>query len=90
MSEERKPHRAHTLALEIGADTLDDLAYALKAIREDVLRGQLSVGCSGSPSVGWTHNYHHDPEMTHERYFADIDAWLARPEASPSLESPQP
>lgn len=74
----RAPHRAHEIDLKVGADTLDDLVWALRTISTELQRGQLSRGCSGSPSAGWTHEYRHDPEMTHDRYFADVDAWLDR------------
>ena len=73
-----EPHRAHELAVRIGADTAKDLAWSLRRRADGVERGELTRGCSGGPSCGWTYAYRHDPAMTHEQYFADVDVYLAR------------
>jgi hypothetical protein len=71
------PRRAHELIVKVGADTADDLCYALNQMAIDLGRGEMTQGCSGSPSVGYTYSYSHDPSITHDSYFQAIDAWLA-------------
>ena len=72
---EMKPRRAHVLKIEFGANTLDDLIYALKQIAIDLRMGTIgSKGCSGGPSVGFTYEYDVDESWTKDRYFAAIDA----------------
>lgn len=85
----RAPRRAHQLAVQVGADTVEDLAWSLRRLAEGVERGELTRGCSGGPSCGWTYEYRHDPEMTHERYFAEVDAYLAR-DTDRNLEGEDP
>lgn len=70
--------RAHTLIVKFGADTIEDLAFALRQMAIDLERGELTVGCSGSPSVGSIYSYRIRPEQTHEKYFADIEAELTK------------
>lgn len=67
-------NRAHTLASVIGADTAADLAYALRALADDIQCGRLTTGVTGSPSVGYHYAYRHDPAMTHDAYFAMVNA----------------
>jgi hypothetical protein len=78
----RGPERAHSLIVSIGADTVDDLCYALNSLSQDARRGALTRGCSGGPSCGWTYSYRHKPEQTHDNYFREIDEWLARDSGS--------
>ncbi len=79
------PHRAYELAVKVGADTPKDLAWALRSLADRAERGELTQGCSGGPSCGWTYEHRHDPTMTHERYFAAVDAWLARDRPEPAI-----
>jgi hypothetical protein len=72
------PVRAHELIVKIGADTVEDLAWALRTLASDVERGRLTRGCWGSPSDGAIYSYRHDPAMTHDRYFAELDQHLER------------
>lgn len=72
-----KPVRAHTLICSVGADTARDLAMELRFMSDQILRGELSVGCSGGPSGGAMYSYRVAPEQTHDVYFAQVDAWLA-------------
>lgn len=78
MSEPVKPERAHTLIVSMGADTPEDLAWGLRHMAEDIERGQLTVGCSGGPSVGSMYSYRVLPEQTHDVYFSQLDEWLNR------------
>lgn len=69
-----KPRRAHVLDIKIGANTLDDLIYALNQTAIDLRMGTISSsGCSGSPSVGFIYDYSVDESWTKERYFAALD-----------------
>lgn len=70
--------RAHSIMIEAGADDQVGLIATLKAIIFDIQRGSTGA-TSGSPSAGYHFTYTIDPEMTHERYMAAIDAiadWL--------------
>lgn len=79
-----KPRRAHVLKIEYGANTLDDLIYALNQTAIDLRTGTMSSsGCSGSPSVGFTYEYDVDESWTKERYFAAIDAALQAKDEQP-------
>jgi len=81
-----KVKRAHSLALAIGADTKDDLVAELHHIAERVARDDLTIGGMGGPSCGYTYAYHHDPDMTHDRYFELIDIELAEARSAASPE----
>jgi len=72
------PERAHTLIAKIGANTAEDLAWALRHMADDIQRGELTEGCSGSPSAGTIYSYKVRPEMTKSRYFSELDAYLDR------------
>jgi hypothetical protein len=71
-----KPERAHTLIVSMGANTAEDLAWGLRHMADDIERGQLTVGASGSPSVGSIYSYRIRPEQTHDVYFRELDEWL--------------
>lgn len=72
------PRRAHILKVEFGANTLDDLCYALRQMAIDLRTGSVSTkGASGSPSVGFTYEYDVDESWTKDRYFAALDEYLA-------------
>jgi hypothetical protein len=74
--------RAHTLICTVGADTLQDLCAELREMARKLERGQMTTGCIGGPSVGTTYSYKVRPEQTHEKYFQDIEAWLATESAA--------
>jgi hypothetical protein len=71
------PQRAHRIEIDAGADTAEDLAWELRQLATRLERGDLTRGCIGGPSSGSIYTYTHNPEMTHERYFAEIEAHLA-------------
>lgn len=72
----KQPRRAHHLTLEVGADTYEDLIYALKQIIFDIERGSRQ-SVSGGYSTGWILSYSTDETMTHDRYFALLDTYIA-------------
>jgi hypothetical protein len=73
-----RPQRAHVFACRIGADTQEDLIRTLLDFVADIRSGGLSAGCSGSPSDGTIYAYRHDPAMTHDEYFRQLDTYLAK------------
>jgi hypothetical protein len=85
--EAEKPRRAHVLKIEFGANTLDDLIYALNQTAIDLRMGTIaSKGCSGSPSVGFIYEYSVDESWTKDRYFAAIDGNLRARAAAESAK----
>lgn len=70
------PERGHTLIAKFGANTAEELAWSLRHMADDIQRGQLTEGCSGSPSAGTIYSYKVLPEMTKSRYFAELDQHL--------------
>jgi len=72
-----KPKRAHSIRIEAGADTQDDLVYALEQIIFDIRRGSRG-SVSGGYSTNWIVEYEVDKAMTHDQYFALIDDYLRR------------
>lgn len=71
------PERAHVLIAKFGADTASRLADELRFMADHIDRGQISTGCSGSPSAGVIYSYKIRPEQTHDAYFEQIETWLA-------------
>lgn len=76
-------HRRYQLTLKLGADTIDDLDGALNTVQFDVSvlidkqylnRNYHSV--SGGPTRDWTLDIAFDPDMTHDRHFEQIKAYL--------------
>lgn len=79
----RGPVRQHDLIMRVGADSVEELAWALRQFADEALRSGISAhGCSGSPSVGYLFSYRDNPEMSHDRYFREVDEWLARGESN--------
>jgi hypothetical protein len=70
------PMRAFRLTLKLDADTREGMAGALRSLADQVDRNELTVGCYGSPSDGAIYELLSDPAMTHERYFAEMHAYL--------------
>jgi hypothetical protein len=83
------PKRALVLNIEIQADTDAALAGALRSFATDLALGDLSGhGVVCASSFGWTYRIQRDPAMTQERYFAELEAWLAeRDAATPEPQS---
>lgn len=77
IEDDNKPQRAFSIVLTAGADTAEDLAWELRHLSDDIERGQLTVGCRGSSSSGSVYSYRERP-ITHDEYFAAIDAELQK------------
>ena len=73
-----KPHRAHSLVGVFSADTAEGLACELERFADDIRREGVTVGVSGSPSGGAIYSYRIAPEQTHDKYFEELQAWLAK------------
>lgn len=76
LPEETPLLRAHSIVISAGGDTARDLARELYRLAGEIERGELTKGCSGSPLGGSVYSYVHDPSMTHDRYFEEIDRLL--------------
>ena len=74
----QKPHRAVRLTLAMEADSTEDLASALFTLATAVDRGELTKGCSGGCSSGYTYELLQDAEQAHDSYFAELRQYLAR------------
>ena len=70
------PVRAVRLTLALEADSVHDLASALVNLAHRVERGEVTVGCWGSPSDGAIYELLIDPTITHESYHAALRAYL--------------
>lgn len=75
--EETPLRRAHSIVISAGGDTARDLAHELHMLAERVERGEVTKGCGGGPACGSIYSYIHDPSMTHDRYFQEIDRRLS-------------
>ena len=73
-----RPRRRFDALIRIGADSKEELVRAIEQIAFDVDRGSTSC-VSGGPDSGWSVTVSEYPEMTHDAYFAAVEAWLGRP-----------
>jgi|WetSurMetagenome_2_1015567.scaffolds.fasta_scaffold246007_4 hypothetical protein len=87
------PRRPFEMVLEIGADSLEDLASALHSIQFDVFemieRGHQNphVCTSGSPSSGWNYSLVRTETADHDEYFKKLDAWLEERKAERAADA---
>lgn len=73
-----RPQRAYTLSIEIGADTWNDVVRDLRELAGHVEdHGPTCSSVSGSPSCGHVVTVTHRPDMTHDRYMAELEVYLA-------------
>lgn len=82
---ERPPYRKYELVLRIGADDRDSLVRALEAVRFEAKTATaedaptfVDVGSDSRIAV----RTFVSPDMTHEEYFRQMDAWLERDDAT--------
>lgn len=80
------PRRRVVCTIELGADSwqeaaaaLDNIAFRLHEARER--KEEIVSVTSGGPSSGWTLDADEKPEITHESYIKEIEAWLAAKKA---------
>ncbi len=73
-----RPQRCYTLSIEIGGDTWDDVIGQLRHLAEHIEdHGPECKSVGGSPSSGHVLTITHRPEQTHEKYIAELDAYIA-------------
>ena len=78
-----RPHRAFEIDIHIGADTWEDAAREIARVLSHVVEhGQQCSLASGGPSSGASVTIRHRPEMTHDKYFEQLDAYLVAKEAA--------
>ena len=78
-----RPHRAFEIDIHIGADTWEDAASEVERVMQHIIEhGQQCGMVSGGPSAGSAVTIVHRPEMTHDRYFEQLDAHLAAKKAN--------
>lgn len=65
-----QPRRRHVVTIVIGADTEEDLAEALMQVTEETS----SEGVMGGPRFGYYMTSTVDESVTHESYFAALNA----------------
>jgi hypothetical protein len=83
-----KPRRRIEAKLTISADDWDAFCGALKSIRRDIsIHGALSKSSvSGGYDRGWIIECSERPEITHDSWLADLDAYLAAIKAEATNE----
>lgn len=78
--------RRYAMNLDLQADSFDDLLNALKNLQLELLiakdRGSTNFeapykAVSGGVHSGYSLEIYFDPEMTHEKYFEQIDEFLS-------------
>lgn len=70
------PQRCFTLTIKVGGDTWEGIAGALDDIFDYCRHeGPKLNRVLGGPDLGFTVYCEHRPEQTHDKYFADIEAW---------------
>lgn len=88
----KPPNRRFTVTLKVGGDTWADALLELERRVMDLRvdyhpeigpAGTVNA-CSGGPSVGSSTVIAVDPEMTHERYFAEVQRYLNSPKETPT------
>lgn len=73
-----RPERRWTVVLNVSGDEWPDVSRELARLAEHVQdHGPECNSASGSPSVGSYVQVTERPDMTHERYFAELETWLA-------------
>lgn len=78
-----RPHRAFEIDIHIGADTWEDAADEVERVMQHIIEhGQQCGMASGGYSTGASVTIVHRPEMTHDRYFEQLDAHLAAKDAA--------
>ena len=83
------PIRAYRLTLQLDADSLDDLSNALRDIIDKADRGELAKGLSGGCRSGYIYELLHDPQQTHEAYFAELRAHLTQQNTKTDIDNAQ-
>ena len=71
------PKRCYELTIRIGSDDWEGVAQDLQWLAQHIPdHGPECDSCMGGGSHGHTVTVVHRPEMTHERYFAELETYL--------------
>lgn len=73
----QEPKRRVQITLDLSADAMGDAATALRHIVYEAERGQLHERSHTGPSTSFVLRVHENPDQTHEKYHAELDAYLA-------------
>jgi hypothetical protein len=77
MTQLKQPVMAHSLLLEVEADNVKELANVLHRIAKDLaLNGPTESVICGGYDYGYMLKYKHDPEMTHDKFYAELEAFM--------------
>jgi hypothetical protein len=76
------PKRRCEVAIRIGADDVNAVCRALHEIEfMYATEGMGRESVSGGPDAGWIVVDNETPTQTHDQYFAEVDAWIAKHKA---------
>lgn len=71
------PHRRHRFTLDCEADSIEELCHVLDRISLRLSLGEAGPGgVSGAVASGYEWSHTVNPEMTHERYVEQLNAWI--------------
>lgn len=80
----QRPHRAYELDIHIGGDTWSDVLADLRYLANHIEdHGEKCGSVMGGPSSNHIVTIIVRPEMTHERYISELDAYLT-PQNAPT------
>ena len=71
-----RPRRRHRVVIDVHADTLDGLKSAIENWLDELHEEIPRQSELGGASCGATFTHTIDTEQTHDRYAAQLDAWL--------------
>lgn len=71
------PVRAFSIELKVGGDTKEDAVALLREFANSIDEGQTGTA-HGGPSSGGFFDVKIDPEMTHDKYIAVLEAYLEK------------
>jgi hypothetical protein len=80
-----EPKRKYQMTFKIGADSWDEILSSMDNFTLEMKMYHPNLdrnhnGVSGSPVAGYSYDVIVDPDMTHDKYFEQIDAYLAERE----------
>ncbi len=89
---DKPPRRRYRLVLDLGGDTVEDLATALWQIGRDLeaCPSYISESTAGGVSYGWHYEVVCDPTQTPDEFRNQLTTWKERREAERSLASAPP
>jgi hypothetical protein len=84
---DKKPRRRVLLTLKLGADNREEMIHALEQIALEMRRGYLmGEAAGGGYSSGYWLKVTEDETVTHDTYFAAINAMIEAEQADRALD----